>query len=47
MKAKNKWKEWAYDFKYTSVRRKIKRKTNKAERKYWKDFIKKAISEEL
>jgi len=29
----NKWKTWKYETKYTSVRRKIKRRTNKAERR--------------
>lgn len=38
---KNKWKSWKYDAKYTSVRRRIKRKTNKRERQIARMEVKK------
>lgn len=40
---KNKWKSWKYDAKYTSVRNRIKRKTNKRERQITKLEIKKLM----
>lgn len=45
-KPRNKWREWTYDIKYSSVRRMLKRKSNKAERKYWKDYVRREIDAE-
>jgi len=42
---RNKWKSWKYDAKYSSVRRRIKRKTNKRERFLAKEQIKKELNE--
>lgn len=43
---RNKWKSWGYDCKYTSVRRRIKRKTNKRERFLARCYIRKCLREE-
>ena len=42
---RNKWKSWKYDAKSSSVRRRIKRKTNKRERFLAKEQIKKELNE--
>ena len=42
---RNKWKNWKYDAKHSSVRKKIKRKTNKRERFLAKEQIKKILNE--
>ena len=42
---RNKWKSWKYDVKYSSVRKKIKRKTNKRERFLAKEQIRKELNE--
>ena len=42
---RNKWKSWKYDAKYSSVRKKIKRKTNKRERFLAKEQIRKELNE--
>ena len=42
---RNKWKSWKYDAKYSSVRKRIKRKTNKRERFLAKEQIKKELNE--
>jgi len=42
---RNKWKSWKYDAKYSSVRKRIKRKTNKRERFLAKEQIRKELNE--
>lgn len=42
---RNKWKSWKYDAKYSSVRKRIKRKANKRERFLAKEQIKKELNE--
>lgn len=42
---RNKWKSWKYDTKYSSVRRRIKRKTNKRERFLAKEQIRRELEE--
>ena len=42
---RNKWKNWKYDAKHSSVRKRIKRKTNKRERFLAKEQIKKELNE--
>ena len=42
---RNKCKSWKYDAKYSSVRKKIKRKTNKRERFLAKEQIRKELNE--
>ena len=42
---RNKWKSWKYDAKYSSVRKRIKRKANRRERQLAKIFIKNALKE--
>jgi len=42
---RNKWKSWKYDAKYSSVRKRIKRKTSKRERFLAKEQIKKELNE--
>ncbi len=42
---RNKWKSWKYDAKYSSVRKRIKRKTNKKERFLAKEQIRKELNE--
>jgi len=41
---RNKWKSWKYDAKYSSVRKRIKRKTNKRERFLAKEQIRKELN---
>jgi len=40
---KNKWKSWKYEAKYSQVRRKIKRKTNKRDRQIAKLVLQKEL----
>jgi len=42
---RNKWKSWKYDAKYSSVRKRIKRKINKRERFLAKEQIRKELNE--
>ena len=42
---RNKWKSWKYDAKYSSVRKRLKRKTNKRERFLAKEQIRKELNE--
>jgi len=43
MKNKNKWRNWFYETKYSSVRRKIKRKTHKADRRIESAFLREQL----
>ena len=42
---RNKWKSWKYVAKYSSVRKRVKRKTNKRERSLAKEQIRKELNE--